>query len=156
MSTSTNGVISFGVVCEEDTVFPWDESPFDGDIDVWWRHENGYVPIYEPFTSDGDFAEGWTENDKRFTEYYEHGRRWEDEHPLPVELVNYCSASVPMHIISLPDVGTSCRRGYPREFIPAELTVTDEQVDSLLSFLEKYKIESDSNPRWLLTSYWGV
>lgn len=120
MSTSTNGVISFGVVCEEDTVFPWDESSFDGDIDVWWRHENG------------------------------------DDHPLPVELCNYCRASVPMYIIALPDVGISCRRGHPQEFIPAELTVTDEQVESLLSFLETYKIESDKRPRWLLSSYWSV
>ncbi len=155
MGVSTNGTISFGVVCEEDTEFPWDTDRFDGDIDDWWREENGFQDVHHPWTPEGNYAAGWQEKDPRFKEYNAHRHEWTEANPVPVATENYCSGDYPMYAITIPGVGLSCCRGEPEAFKPAELTVSEEQVEALKAFLEKYKIAHDGGPRWLLTSYWG-
>ena len=155
MGVSTNGVISFGVPCEEDYEFPWDADEFEGDIEEWWRKENGFEDVHNPWTPEGNYADGWEKDDPRFDEYYGRRRDWLKANPVPVEPENYCSGECPMYAITVVGVGLSCRRGYPEAFDPASLAVTDEQVEALKSFLEKYEIEYEGEPRWLLTSYWG-
>jgi hypothetical protein len=59
-------------------------------------------------------------------------------------------------------------RGFAQEINPSELTVTDEQKQVLLDFIEKYMKEKidehnedeydekvELEPKWYLTSYWG-
>ena len=153
MGTSTNGIIGFGVPCDDGCEFPWDE--FEGDIEEWWRNENGFVDIHQPWTNDGNYATGWKERDPRFEEHYKHRRDWMEANPLPIEAENYCSGDYPMYAIVVPGVGASCRRGDPTSFEPSELVVTSEQIATLKAFLAKYAIEHDGEPRWLLMSYWG-
>lgn len=155
MGTSTNGIIGFGVPCDDGCEFPWDAGEFDGDIEEWWRHENGFVDIHNPWTEDGKYAAGWAKDDPRFEAYYKHRREWLANNSIPVEAENYCSGEYPMYAITVPGVGAKCLRGYPTSFDPSELTVTPEQVEALKAFLEKYEIEHDGEPRWLLMSYWG-
>ena len=155
MGTSTNGIIGFGVPCDDGCEFPWGAEEFDGDIEEWWRQENGFVDVHQPWTEQGNYAAGWLEDDPRFEAYYKHRREWLASNPIPVELENYCSGEYPMYAITVPGAGTSCYRGDPTSFDPSELTVTPEQVEALKAFLAKYEIEHDGEPRWLLMSYWG-
>jgi len=152
MGVSTDGIIAFGVMCEEGTEFPWDD--FD-DVSEWWLTTSGYVPTLHPFTKLGEYAEGWTEQDSRLDIYFAERRGWEKEHPIPVEVVNYCSHNAPMFAICIPGTLICCTRGYPKAFDVEALRVTEEEVGSLLAFLDEYNIESDRNPQWLLMSFWG-
>jgi len=154
MGVSTNGIIAFGVVCEEDCKFPWDEE-CDGGIDEWWKKERGFADIHHPWTPDGNYAPGWTENDPRFREYYDHRTKWRAKNPVPIELENYCSGGSPMYAITVPGVGLLCWRGDPKTFDPTALVVTDEQVAALMEFLKRYEIKYIGEPSWLLMSYWG-
>lgn len=149
MGTSTNGIISFGVVCEEGTEFPWE------DLEEWWRDENGFKNIHEPYTEEGEYAEGWSIDDPRFEEYFQHRRQWLKENPVPVALENYCSNNCPMYAIVVPNLGYMCHRGYPEKFDPEKLIVKWEDQYNLIKFLDKYGIEYESDPSWILTSYWG-
>ena len=155
MSTSTNGEIAFGVLCEEGTEFPWDDDEFEDDIETWWRSVNGFVDVYQPYTPEGNYAEEWSHGDPRFREYFDKRHAWEADNPLPVDLVNYCHSDVPMYVIAVPGVGLSCSRGYPEVFDPKKLKVSHEQEFKLLQFLAQYKINYTGEPAWLLTSYWG-
>ena len=155
MTISTNGIIGFGVQCEDGCEFPWDAEEFEGDIEAWWRSENGFVDIYHPWTNDGNYAAGWQENDPRFDEYYKHRHNWMTANPIPIKVENYCSGEYPMYAITVTGAGARCRRGNPAAFDPHGLVVTAEQVAALKAFLETYNIEHDGEPRWLLMSYWG-
>jgi hypothetical protein len=67
--------------------------------------------------------------------YYQ---EWDKAHPLPIKLVNYCSGDCPMYMIALEETFKSNSRGYPQEFNPSDLKVTDEQRQKLIDFCEKY------------------
>ena len=155
MTTSTNGVISFGVVCKEDTEFPWEEDPWEEDLEDWWRGVNGFKALHEPYTPEGEYAEGWSGDDPRLKEMWEQQRKWDEQNPIPVELENYCSDSYPMYAFVVPSVGYKCFRGYPEKLDQRQLTVTVKQQEDLLKFLQTYNIPYEDEPTWLLTSYWG-
>lgn len=155
MGVSTDGVISFGVVCGEETDLPWQSSEHDHDLESWWRFVNGYVSPFDPWTAEGDYAAGWESGDPRFEEYDNHRSEWMAANPLPIWETNYCSDGCPMYAVTVPGAGLSCSRGYPETFDPAQLSVRPEEVERLKAFLEKHKIEYKGEPGWLLTSYWG-
>ena len=156
MSISVEGAICFGFVCGEgcgeETEFPWDEE-FDGDIDEWWRHVKGYQPLYKAFTAEGNYAEGWHENDPRFKEYFDHRFKWVKDNPLPVALLNCGSSDCPMYVIAVPNLGFECEWGYPTIFEPSQLEVSDVQINALKAFLDEYDIDYEGEPQWLLISY---
>lgn len=150
MGVSTDGIIAFGVPCEEGAQFPW----WEEEIEEWWRAEHGFVDVHEPWTPEGDYAEGWEYGDPRLDEYHAHRKEWLEDNPLP-ELVNYCSGECPMYAITIPGRGLVCHRGYPQTFQPSQLVVKKEEVEALEAFLAKYHLEYEGKPRWLLLSYWG-
>lgn len=139
MGVSTDGQICFGNVYEEDFEFPWDAEPFEGDIEDWWRQEQGLD------ASKGYPAEGWLEYQKEF----------DAAHPLPVTLVNYCSDEYPMWILAVPSSSSSNSRGEALAFSPEDLTVTDEEKTALREFCIKYDLILAEDAAWYLTSYWG-
>lgn len=166
MGVSTDGQISYGILFDEDTEFPWDGDAFEHDIEAWWMHVNGYEnPHYCPFTEDGEYKDDapvtvdrWgskrlVHDDPRVREYYDYRLQWMSDHPVPVQLVNYCCGDCEMYIVAVKSM--SCRRGYPLEVKPEELAVTDEERDTLIDFCNDYGIEFDDSPRWWLSSYWG-
>lgn len=155
MGVSTDGIIGFGIPFEEGTEFPWDAEEFDGDIETWWRSVNGYVAPYEPWTPEGEYAEGWSSGDPRLTEYFDHRREWMTQHPVPVKDVNYCSGDYPMYALCVPISVIECSRGTPATFDPKTLHITEAATKELLEFCRKYEIEIDTEPAWLLMSYWG-
>ncbi len=157
MGQSTDGQISYGVYFEEGFEFPWSEDKYEGDIDDWWRDVNGYKPPFEPFTEEGHWAEGFSTKDPRMKEYHGHRMSWDEDNPIPVELVNACSCDYPEWIVSIPGTVTRCNRGYPTQLEPenGEFDVSKEDIENLMAFFEKYGIECPSKPAWYLSSYLG-
>ncbi len=150
---------------DEGFEFPWDADEFDGDIEEWWKHVNGYDnPHYCPFTEAGEYKDdapvtvdqfgqkSVKHDDPRVSAYYEYRRKWMSSNPVPIEVVNYCSGDCPMYVLAVKHI--ECSRGYPQEIDPALLEVTDDDKQRLRDFLERFDIEADE-PKWWLTSYWG-
>jgi hypothetical protein len=152
MGVSTNGQICFGIAFEEGFEFPWDRYHY-GDIGAWWRTVNRYEGPFYPFGEGGEYKPGVEENDPRIGEYFDHQREWHESNPVPIIDINYCSGGCPMYILSVPNTGMSARRGYPEEFDPSNLTVSDHNIQSLLSFCAKYGIETENKPKWWLSCY---
>lgn len=156
MGVSTNGQISYGILFEEGFEFPWDCEQFDGDIEDWWKSANGYQnPEFDPYDERGDYKPGVTKDDPRIAAYHGHAREWLQANPVPVELVNCCSADCPIYILSLPEFGATANRGYPQAFHPTLLVERPEHAQQLVDFCAKYGIETSDEPKWWLSSYWG-
>lgn len=144
MGCNLNGQIHFGVAFEEYFEFPWGY-----DIDEWWAKIHNYVPLHQPYTPQGGYAEGWSRDDPRIKEYYQHQRDWFKANPLPVVL-EYCgTGDCSSTIIALPNKGLSVD-WEATSFDPASLVVTDEEIQSIKGFLAKYEIDHDEDPAWLL------
>ena len=153
MGVSTNGQICFGVLCEEGQEFPWDE--YDGE-EEWWLKICAFKPSLQVYDLHGNRLPGITE--AQCDKYWEEKRAFAEAHPLPVELVNYCSGDYPMYILAAKDTCQSASRGNAEEFAPAKLTVTPEQTEQLLDFCRKHIEWEGGNPpepKWYLSSYWG-
>lgn len=154
MGVSTDGQICFGVAFDEGFGFPWEEEEYEGDEQKWWRDINGYKSPFELYDKRGEYLDKNTSKD-RINEYYKHKHEWEEKNPFPISLVNCCSGEYPQYIIAVSSSCRSCSRGYPDEFDPKELVVTDAEVRDLINFLNKYEIEYEGEPKWYLSSYLG-
>lgn len=156
MSVSTDGQICFGILFEEDTEFPWDIE-HDGDIEAWWRSVNGYEPPFELYTSEGGYVNGVKPSADKITEYYAIQRKFMEEHPLPVEVVNYCSGDYPMYILAIPQSYKRNSRGYPEEIDFTQLMECEKYKEELINFCTNFDIieGADADPKWYLSSYWG-
>lgn len=148
MGISSDGIIAFGYAVGEDFEFPWE----DGDIDEWWKKVNGFKDLYEPYSIDG-YAEGWSSDDSRFSEYFAHRHKWEDAYPMPFELVNYCSCDYPIYALIVNGSKIRCNRGYPVKFDPNTLGASLKEYNKFLKFLRDFNIEVMGEPEWMLMSY---
>lgn len=156
MGVSTNGQICFGLYFDQDTEFPWDSEEFDGDFNDWWWIQSGWMWYGEqPFTTDGDYALGFSSGDPRISAYYDSRREWLLSHPSPAAKINYQSGECPAYILAVPSSILIARRGYPKEFNPTSLRVSESDVERLVQFCEKYGLEFLEQPKWYLSSYWG-
>ncbi len=154
MGQSTNGQLCWGSKFEEGFGFPWDEKKCEQDIEEWWLVVTGFEPPCNPYDDRGEYAEGFTAEDPRVEEYFEQRHTWKEKHPLPIELVNYCSGDAAMYILAIPRLCFHNYRGYPVEIDPAELLETLEDARVLSDFCSNYGIVVEK-PRWWLSSYWG-
>jgi hypothetical protein len=142
MTTSTDGQICFGVLFEEGYEFPWDEDPWNGNSEAWWRDVNGYKPPFEMYNADGDYLGGVRPSQEKIDAYYAHRREWNKAHaPLPVEEVNVCSGDYPIYILAVPGTVKTAGRGYPVEIGVTDLAVKIDAADAFAT--------------WYLSSFWG-
>ena len=154
MGTSTNGQICFGIMFEEDFEFPW-TSADDSDIDDWWIYQvHGFKHDIELYDEHGNHIDGKQPSRDDLEKYYGPKRAFEAAHPLPVKLVNYCSGDCAMYILSIPSSVRSARRGYPEEFNPADLVVSDADKAALVHFCAQHGILEPSAPKWYLSILW--
>ncbi len=139
MSTSTDGQICFGIPFEEGYSFPWNVENFDDDLEEWWIYKvHNYqdpVRLYDNNTKTG-YVNDRKPTSKEFDLYFNSRRSFLKNHPLPIQLINYCSIE--------------------------DLKVSKEEINSLINFCETYlKSENDyykfpkMEPKWYLSSYWG-
>lgn len=112
MGVSTDGQICYGILFDEDYEFPWASTRHE-DEEEWWREVTGFNPSFRPFTKEGDFTNGVTREDPRIDVFFDEQRAWDQEHPLPVKLVNVCSDSAPQYILATPSSCKTASRGYP-------------------------------------------
>lgn len=150
MGVSTDGIVCFGILLDEDVELPWESGEWeeDSDIEGWWRATRGYQ---EPFV----IADWDAVSDDQMRAYYEHRREWEEEHPCPVEPVNCCSGEYPMWILAVPGSVQTAHRGLPQTLeVP---TVHEAAGEQLLKFCVTYgiEIEEGNKPQWWLCSYCG-
>lgn len=155
MGVSTNAEINYGIVFDEGFEFPWDDDKYDCDIWEWWRDVNGYKPLFKPYSDDGGYAPGFSKDDPRIDEYYEHMNKWDEENPIGVKLVNYCSDDCPIYMLAIEKAGILAHRGEPALFVPSELLGAKAMSAWLTEFCAKWGIETEQEPGWYLTSYWG-
>jgi len=146
MGISSNGVMAFGIDLGEGDDLPWRE--FD-DIDEWWNSVSGFNPSVNPYADDS--SESSMDD---INTYHDEKKLFEEENPLPIELVWHCSYEYPMFILAVNDTEMSASRGYPVEFNPSDMVITEAQIQVLKDFCEKYEIEY-SEPKWYLCSILG-
>lgn len=155
MTVSTDGQICYGIRFDEDMEFPWESDEWDRDFEDWWIYEAcGYKNPFELFTAQGEWIRGKKPPEEKIDEYYDARSAFRDSHPLPIELVNYCSGDYPMYILAVPSSCHTAHRGYPENFIPSNLSVSNEEMDRLGQFCEKWGLEGGEQG-WWLSSYWG-
>ena len=158
MGTSTDGIIAYGIAFEEEFEFPWDEElPYceAGEIEDWWLHIHDFYNTSDyPFTLEGEYKEGKAEAD--CSVWFKKKDAFLKEHPVPVEKENYCSGDYPMYALIVPGTAFRAKRGYPANFYLEDLMkITVKQIEDFKEFLDKYKLVYETEPAWLLMSYWG-
>ena len=154
MGVSTDAILCFGVSLEEETELPWDD--FD-ELEEWWvEYVWDFSPPFEIYDEDGYFLDGINKDDPIVEDYYDRRNEFKEKvlPLLPVEVVRHCSCNYPMHIIIPKGVEWRAWRGYPQKIDPTKLTVTEQQIQQLLDFCERYKIEFEGEPAWWLVSDW--
>lgn len=165
MGVSTDGQICYGVLLGEEGEgeLPWiDEGESYGDLDEWWLSVVlGFRPSLEIYNEQGDYKDGKEPSKEVIDAYYKERRDFIESHPkIPVEVVNSCSGDYPQWILAIPRTVKKAHRGYPEQFVPGSLKVTQKEHDELIAFCEKHKIEpANANigtvTGWWLSSYWG-
>lgn len=170
MGRSATGIICFGIPLGE-VEFPWTDSA--DDAEDWWFftiHGAGFKPSFNPYTEDGEYAEGVTRGDPRIEKFYEERKTHKAQcPPMPFEIIDFGMADYEWNVIAVP--GTE-KRAYDThvEFDPSALEVNAEALAAFKAFLKErlepwFKQEAEQfgdtyefkslEPVWLLGSYYG-
>lgn len=144
--------ISFGIKFEEGFEFPWD--CFDS-IEEWYREVSGFVNPHEnPYDENGEYKPGFNDTDTRVDAYVDANFRWDRDHPIPIQLIDYQEIDNPAFIMAVATRRLRCEIGEPSTFIPMSLMPGD-QSQVLIGFCEKFGIDMPDEPRWWLSAYYG-
>lgn len=165
MGVSTNGILCYGVRFDEGHEFPWDGDEHNGDLESWWRAVNGYKEPFPLYGPDGNYLPGIPLKPPRYpgnkeatdevmNRYFKPQEEWDKAHPLPVELVNYCSGDYAAYIVAVPSSVVTAHRGCPKQLNPHQLSVSVLEESALKAFCDKHGLQGEG-PAWWLCSYWG-
>jgi len=164
MPTTTDGLIFYGWIFPEDHTFPWcdPETEEEEDVEDWWRGVNGYESPFELFDENGFYIGDVEPPRSRIDAYFQRRREWDEAHPLPFKLVNYCSGDFPMWAIAVPDSVLVANRGSPLALDPGCWPDYDrccneehEDVMAVRRACKQHGIRLPGAPKWYLASYWG-
>jgi len=145
MGVLVDGQICFGVQFAEGYEFPWFCEKYDFDIEAWWFNNiNDFKP---PFPYHHSLPK---EKKKELLDYR---KNFEKQHPLPVKPVNYCSSVCPIYILAVPKTVLAATKKHPEIFYPENLKVSDEDVQKLLQFCEKFELKFEFGPAWFLSCF---
>jgi hypothetical protein len=157
MGRSVTARLVFGVDLDrENYIYPWqDEETGEGELDEWWLKESGFKPTFYPFTEEGQYKEGVSQDDPLVDAYYEERRTWIESHPCPVEqaFFGWCDESGQMLIV--PDAGLWTDSWSPLEVKEWPSPPDVIQLRQFLDFVNKYvkPVNPDVGPpAWLLTA----
>ena len=166
MGSTTYGQICFGVLFPEDYEFPWDSFEGAGGIDEWWRsHVCGYSPPFQVFDREGNYIDGEEPPQEVIDEYYQHRRDFDEEHPLPFQVVNCSWVDDPRWVIAVPESCLSAEWGSPTEFKPENLAypALESSARKLTEFCKEHcqpwrewnNGAPNFTPKWYLSGYRG-
>lgn len=152
MGTSTDGILFYGALLEDEAEFPWSESET---IEDWWlynvcefKHEQ---PIYD---LDGNYLDGVEPTNEAYELYFQELREARKKYPMPVELVTHCSGDYPMYAICFPNTEITASRGRPLSIDINDFGGTEHMAETVSKFCARFNLEIDK-PNWYLASYWG-
>ena len=158
MSISVDGQICFGFLFEDDYEFPWDLEPQDNpyeDLDDWWVYcVKGFKHSFEIYEG-RDYLGGIKPADDKIFAYHGEYKKFLEENPVPVELLNCCSGDRPQYILTIKRSCLTANCGEPATFNPETLKVDNSEVEKLKAFVAEHKLEPKSGPSWWLCSYYG-
>ena len=161
---SAYGRITYGVLFEEGYEFPWGNDSYWEGIEDWWVYQIcGYKNPIELYKENGEYINGERPSQEEFDLYYDTRTEFFVEHPLPIEVVDYCCEGCPVYMIVVPGVSMSSCDGDVEEIDLQKLTVTQAENDRLIEFCEKYCQPTEGSyyefpvmdPKWHLSSYYG-
>lgn len=156
MGYNVDATLCFGVFCGKQDGLPWGGEGNEYDIELWWRAVNGYQPALEPYTADGGYAPGWSRDDPRLDEYFQHREDWMAKHPLPVEEVRGGTWGETDIILVVPGIdrvsGDWCK---PESVELSSLDVPSEAAETLIDFCRKYDVPIQGKPGWWLVAFYG-
>jgi hypothetical protein len=138
MGVSTNAYLAFGFDLGEETPEAWDGS-FD---------ESGYIAEKYNLV----YPENKHRDSDEVQAYY--NKLFKLEKEFPVSVVSHCSGDYPMYFLAIKRTVKFARRGYPEQFKPEMLSVTEKEIQSLKDFCEEQDIEWQE-PGWHLFSNWN-
>lgn len=151
MGISTDGILCFGIMLEEEIELPWGKD----DIEDWWIYEvKGYKNLYEVYDDKGEYINGVKPAEEVIDKYFEARRKFKEKNPLPISLVLHCSCDYPLYIVSLPHLNFYAERGYPEKIDPEKLNVKTRDVDLIVNFCKEHNLETVGEPNWYLCSLW--
>lgn len=141
------GQLCYGILFEEEYLFPWYE--LDEDIDDWWVYVIHKRPRFKTVKNND-----WNkEIEKKFTVFLNEEEKFLETHPIPVEIVLIGSDSWSRTIIALKNHEFSVC-GDPLIIKSEDLTITVEKTKILTDFCKKY-LSVELKPHWYLSSYMG-
>lgn len=144
--------ISYGILFDEDTVFPWDADKYD-DIHHWWRYANGFQPSKELFNDDGSLT-NIEYSSEDFGRYNSEAEEFDKSiPPLEVDVVAVGSEERRRNVLCLSSTLTNYGAGDCDKIDPAVFSQVMED-ERLLAFCEKYGIEVKGEAAWHLTSWY--
>lgn len=139
MGSSPYGRLSFGVAFEEDFEFPWsDFDKYDDDITDWWLEVTGYVQPLELTC---------------FESIYDSKKKWLELNPIPVGLVKRGYHDSSSYIIATLTMGVEWDETVT--ITPDLFNNVEQDTKVITDFLNKYNIEYEGKPNWLLSSFYG-
>lgn len=152
MGVSAVAMLSIGILFPDDYVLPWDE--VGKNLDDWWRDVRGYVPTFYPYDEEGYYKSGIGPGSEEVEAYFAEKRKWDEENPLPVELVPFGREDDNESYL-LAVVGTlqTAYSGSPEEVRIPEMSEVRDATVKLLEFCQEFGLEG--TPRWYLSSYLG-
>jgi hypothetical protein len=157
MGNSSYGQIHFGIRFDEGFEFPWntifDETDESSQLEYWWFDViHGYQEPFEIYDERGEYLPGITEAKRK--EHSDHRDAFQEAHPLPVELINYCRDECPMYILALPGTGLQASRGNPVAICRSDFLVNVDQEKILTDFCKNHGIDcGHETPKWWLSAY---
>jgi hypothetical protein len=129
MSTSTNGILVFGIDFDESLPeFMGNETDFEDFLQVELK-----LPMY------GSAGYSYEEKSKKIE-------------TCPANLVIHCSYDYPMYILALRGTEKTAHRGYPVEI--TSLEIAPERLEAFKDWCKAHGIENPE-PKWLLASLWS-
>ena len=152
MGQSTDGQLCYGLCLDDDVELPWVDEDGNDELEQWWLNVNQFRPAHEIYDENGDYLNGQEATDQQIETYWDERKQWLDAHPLPFELVNYCSGEWPMYILAVPGTLVTASRGCP-EIVSAE-TIVAHDISPIVELCAKYSAH-ESRIGWFLSSFWG-
>ena len=154
MGVSTNAVIFYGILIDEDGC----ECQFNDveDINEHYAKKIGWVSDDGGLFTDGNYTLFDNQADeKKARKIWEKNR--DELHKITgdcdVELAYHCSGEYPMHYVGVKESETFARRGYPVQLDEETLNIEPDWADKLKDYCKIMDIEY-KEPSWHLVSYW--
>jgi hypothetical protein len=149
MSTSTDGILFYGFLIDEDSELSEKLSSLGDDID----EDDENAPLAEEPSDVVAKLYGW---DGKSPQY---DFEWEREHPSPITIGMHCSDSCPMYYIAIKASEVVASRGYPEKITMQVQPGWDGVLNDFFQRLYKrFQLEPPAEPvvlGWYLVSWWG-